>query len=311
LLWALAAAAAPHQAIAQDKDITEADPEAAKTAESHWIDNTRQVTFGGLRAGEGYFSRDGQEMVFQSERDPANPFYQIFLMDMASGDISRVSPGNGKTTCAWIHPQGGRVLFASTHGDPASPELQKKELDFRASGQQRRYAWDYDPQFELYEYDRPTKKYRRLTDALGYDAEASYSPDGKTVLFASNRAAFGRELSDREKTLFEIDPASMIDIYKMNADGTNVLRLTDTLGYDGGPFQRRWCDGRSLHHVDRRRRAETIDGTRGDELGPLFSPQRRIPDLHDEPARLRELRTLCRPRRRPRGTGSGHPHRRL
>ena len=236
LLWALAAAAAPYQAIAQDKDITEADPEAAKTAESHWIDNTRQVTFGGLRAGEGYFSRDGQEMVFQSERDPANPFYQIFLMDMASGDISRVSPGNGKTTCAWIHPQGGRVLFASTHGDPASPELQKKELDFRASGQQRRYAWDYDPQFELYEYDRPTKKYRRLTDALGYDAEASYSPDGKTVLFASNRAAFGRELSDREKTLFEIDPASMIDIYKMNADGTNVVRLTDTLGYDGGPF---------------------------------------------------------------------------
>ncbi|RPH82973.1 MAG: peptidase M28, partial [Planctomycetaceae bacterium] len=179
----------------QEPDLVEADPEAAKTAESHWVDQVRQITFGGLRAGEGYFSRDGGTMVFQSERDPANPFYQIHLMDLANGDIQRISPGSGKTTCAWIHPDDNRVLFASTHHDPESVALQEKELEFRRSGQQRRYAWDYDPAFELYEYDRAKREYRRLTEARGYDAEGSYSPDGKTILFASNREAFAREMS--------------------------------------------------------------------------------------------------------------------
>ncbi|MEM6688288.1 MAG: hypothetical protein AAF664_02600 [Planctomycetota bacterium] len=76
----------------------------------------------------------------------------------------------------------------------------------------------------------------RLTDAVGYDAEASYSPDGTQIVLASNRAAYERELSPKEKELFALDPASMIDIYIMNADGTNVRRLTNVLGYDGGPF---------------------------------------------------------------------------
>ena len=58
-------------------------------------------------------------MVFQSERDPSNPFYQIYVTDLETGDIERVSPGYGKTTCAWIHPDGEKILFASTQGDPA------------------------------------------------------------------------------------------------------------------------------------------------------------------------------------------------
>lgn len=236
-VWIGASLLLPSLAVrGQEPDIVAADPEAAKTAESHWVDQVRQITFGGLRAGEGYFSRDGGTMVFQSERDPANPFYQIHLMDLANGDIQRISPGSGKTTCAWIHPDDNRVLFASTHHDPESVALQEKELEFRRSGQQRRYAWDYDPAFELYEYDLAKREYRRLTETRGYDAEGSYGPDGKTILFASNREAFARAMSPREQTLFDIDPASMIDIYKMNADGTDVVRLTDTLGYDGGPF---------------------------------------------------------------------------
>lgn len=217
-------------------EIAAADPAAAAAEEAKLITGTKQVTFGGLRAGEGYFSGDGQRMVFQSERDPANPFYQIFVMDFENGDIQQVSPGNGKTTCAWIHPDGKKILFASTHHDPESARLQQEELELRASGKQRRYAWDYDPEFELYEHDLATGKNRRLTETRGYDAEASYSPDGKTVLFASNRQAYERELSEREKTLFDIDPASMIDIYKLDLASGEVTRLTDTLGYDGGPF---------------------------------------------------------------------------
>ena len=175
-------------------------------------------------------------MVFQSEREAGNPFYQIYLMDRESGDVERVSPGHGKTTCAWIHPDGDRVLFASTQFDPESKAKQQAELDFRASGQQRRYAWDYDPEFELVEWNRKSGTYKKLTEALGYDAEASYSPDGKLIAFSSNRQAYSKPLSEREQTLFGNDPAVALDLYVMNSDGTNVRRITDVFGYDGGPF---------------------------------------------------------------------------
>ena len=77
-------------------------------------------------------------MVFQSERRPDNPFYQMYLLDFTTGDIENVSPGYGKTTCGWIHPDNNRVLLASTHEDPAgSGETEKAELEFRESGQSR------------------------------------------------------------------------------------------------------------------------------------------------------------------------------
>ena len=211
------------------------ESELSADKEAELISAARQITFEGRRAGEGYFSADGRRMVFQSERDPANPFYQIFLMDLDTGDIEQVSPGQGKTTCAWIHPDGQRVLFSSTHHDPTSVQQQSDLLERRRTGDVPRYAWDYDPEFEIYQRDAD-RSYRRLTNARGYDAEASYSPDGKLIAFASNRAAYSRDLSPREQELLKKDKQYFIDIYIMNADGTDVRRLTDVPGYDGGPF---------------------------------------------------------------------------
>ncbi len=57
----------------------------------------------------------------------------------------------------------------------------------------------------------------RLTDTPGYDAEGSYSPDGKQIIFTSFRDG------DAE-------------IYIMDADGKNPRRITHAKGYDGGPF---------------------------------------------------------------------------
>lgn len=208
----------------------------APLREADLVTQVRQMTFDGLRAGEGYFSADGTKMVFQSERDPANPFYQIYVMDLETGDLKRVSPGWGKTTCGWIHPAGEKVLFASTQLDPKSEQLQEEKLEQRASGTEPRYAWDYDKNYELFAWNEPTETYTQLTDTVGYDAEGSYSPDGSQIVFASNRQAYERPLSEREQEMFKLDPAYMVDLYIMNADGSNVRRLTEMPGYDGGPF---------------------------------------------------------------------------
>jgi Tol biopolymer transport system component len=206
--------------------------------EIDFLSRIRRLTVEGRRAGEGYWSRDGQRLVFQSEREPGNPFYQIYLMDMTTGDVSRVSPGLGKTTCSFINPETGDVLFASTHHDRRSKQLQDEELKFRASGQERRYSWDYDAEMELYVRSAKTGMLRRVTNNQGYDAEASYSPDGQWIVFSSTRQAYERQLSAPEQKQLETDPSYFGEIYIMRTDAnaSGVRRLTTVPGYDGGPF---------------------------------------------------------------------------
>ncbi len=157
-LWnGMAFAQPPGQTTAVEQDITETNPGEAMKLEQAFVTRPRQLTFEGRRAGESYFSADGKKMIFQSEREPGNPFFQIYLMDLETGDTERISPGKGKTTCAWIHPDGKRVMFASTQDDPDAEKEQKDEIELRASGKERRYSWDYDEFYEIYEQDLATK----------------------------------------------------------------------------------------------------------------------------------------------------------
>ena len=205
--------------------------------ESRFLDNTRQLTYSGKRAGEGYFSENGTALIFQSEREPDNPFYQIYLMDLKSGDTHRVSTGVGKTTCAFFRPGTDEVLYASTHHDIFASAKQAEELEFRASGKERRYSWDYDEAMDIFSAKRDGSNLKQLTDTPGYDAEASYSPDGTRIVFCSLRDAYPKSgLSPQELKQLEVDPAYFGEIYIMNADGSNQHRLTDKPGYDGGPF---------------------------------------------------------------------------
>lgn len=204
--------------------------------ERDFLSRVRRLTVEGKRAGEGYWSPDGTRLVFQSEREPGNPFYQIYTLDLSTGASARISPGHGKTTCAFFRPASDEIQFASTHADPKSKQWQDDELAFRATGKERRYSWDYDPEMDIYAYNGRTGALRRLTTARGYDAEGSYSPDGQWLVYSSMRDAYNRALDDREKKSLEENPSYFAEIYIMRADGSEQKRLTRAAGYDGGPF---------------------------------------------------------------------------
>ncbi len=217
--------------------------------ERNFLSRVRRLTVDGKRGGEGYWSPDGTRLVFQSEREPGNPFYQIYVLDLTSGDATRISPGIGKTTCAFFRPGSSEIMFASTHLDPKSQQYQKAELDFRASGKERRYAWDYDPEMDIFTFDEKTGAMTRLTTAKGYDAEGGYSPDGQWIVFSSMRDAYNRTLSPAEQKQLEVDAAYFAEVYIMKADGSDQKRLTTEPGYDGGTFFTK--DGRIVwRHFD-------------------------------------------------------------
>jgi Tol biopolymer transport system component len=192
-------------------------------AEATHLHHIRQVTRDFVRAGEGYFSPDGKQIIFQAEeKDTGNPFYQIFVLDLATGRYRRVSPGIGKTTCSYFRPDGKKIIFASSHLDPDAKKKQEAEYERRKAderaGVHRRYQWDFDDHMDIFEANPDGTGLKRLTHAKGYDAEGSYSADGKHIVFCSNRDG-------------------NLELYIMDADGQHVRQLTHTPGcYNGGPF---------------------------------------------------------------------------
>src|SRR5438046_10702696 len=140
--------------------------------EAAHLKNIRPVTRDFVRAGEGYFSPDGKQIIFQAEEKGANPFYQEFVMDLASGKTRRVSPGVGKTTCGFFAPDGKKIIFASSHLDPDAKkhyetETQLREEDRKAK-KRRRYVWDFDSHMDIFEANLDGSGLKRLTDAHGY-----------------------------------------------------------------------------------------------------------------------------------------------
>lgn len=191
-----------------------------KVFEARYLQNIRQVTRDGT-CGEGYFSPDGRQIVFQSIRGEC-PFYQIYRKELASGAETLVSTGSGRTTCAYFHPRKQRILFASSHLNPGREQEARAERERLAAiakspPKGRSYSWNFDPYMDIFEADFDGGNLRRLTDSPGYDAEGSYSPDGAAIVFCSFRKGSG-------------------NIFVMDADGGNVRQVTQSPGYDGGPF---------------------------------------------------------------------------
>ena len=196
--------------------------------EQRFLTDVRQLTFDGLRSGEGYFSADGSKLIFQSERHQGNPFYQIYLMDFETGDTDLISPGLGRTTCAWIHPKGEKSYLPPHTKTQRQLKSRKKKFDLRETSTDRRYSWNYDESYDIYEKDLTTGKISNITNTKGYDAEGAYSPDGKWIVFASNREAYEGKLSETQQKQFDHSKAYFMELYIMKSDGSDLRRLTNT-----------------------------------------------------------------------------------
>ncbi len=184
---------------------------------------TRQ-DMGFVNAGEAYFSPDMKSIIFQAT-PTGRTEYQIYTMELDSGETRMVSTGKGACTCAFFHPSGKKIIFASTH---LAPEGTRPDPEKEGDG----YAWKFHEHMDIFEANPDGSDLKQLTRTPGYDAEGSYSPDGKRIVFTSKR--------DGD-----------LEIYLMDADGANPRRLTYGNGYDGGPFFS--PDGsRILYRGDRR-----------------------------------------------------------
>ena len=180
--------------------------------EKECLANVMQVTsesMGFVKAGESYFSPDGESLIFQAvpigEKD-----YQIYTIHLSSGVLKRVSTGLGACTCGYYKPDGSKILFASSHESPL-PKEEKKPVTGK-------YTWDLTPYMNLYEGDPDGLSLCALTSGPAYHAECSYSPDGSQIVYASNEDGH-------------------MNLYTCRADGTYAQQLTFFTGsYNGGPF---------------------------------------------------------------------------
>jgi TolB protein len=171
------------------------------------LQNIKQLTFGGENA-EAYFSFDGKQLAFQSKRD-GRGCDQIYTMNADGSNVKMISNGEGRTTCSFFLKGGKKLLYASTYLGgkecPPNPDFSKG------------YVWAIYPSYDIFTSNPDGSNIKQLTKTSGYDAEATISPNGKKIIFTSER--------DGD-----------LELYSMDTNGKNVKRLTNEPGYDGGAF---------------------------------------------------------------------------
>lgn len=197
----------------------EVAPAKWQEAEAELLSNPRPLTtpeMGLDKAGEAYFSPDMRRIIFQAYPKGQSAYQMYTLALTADGrpqpkTLKQVSPGPGACTCGFFRPDGKGIIFASSYLNPdlANPNKYQREGSS--------YRWDMPGGMDIFAAGPDGSNPRPLTHEVGYDAEGAFSPDGRHIVFCSDRDG---------------DP----DLYVMDADGGNVRQLTDAPGYDGGPF---------------------------------------------------------------------------
>lgn len=243
------------------------------------LGNIRMLTNGGENA-EAYFSSDASQLIFQATRPGISGCDQIFTMNADGTDVRMVSSGDGATTCAYFFPSGERILYSSTHEHspecPPRPDYSQGYVwplhpfdiytarpdgtDLRRIGSTPHYDAEAtispdgsrivftstrDGDLEIYTMNTDGSDVRRITNEPGYDGGAFFSPDGRRIVYRARHPETADELADYRRLLGQnlIRP-SRLDIYIMDVDGTNRVRVTNNGAANFAPYMH--PDGRRI-----------------------------------------------------------------
>lgn len=187
---------------------------ALKHPEETHLGELLQLTDGGENA-EAYWAFGGGQLIFQAHSGEGCD--QIYTID-ATRELPEprlVSTGQGVTTCGYFLPGDQEIIYSSTHlAGPACPPRPD-----HAKG----YVWPLHPSYDIFKARTDGTGLTQLTKEQSYDAEATVCPKDGSIIFTS--------LRDGD-----------LELYRMDASGENVKRLTQTPGYDGGAFFSPDCD---------------------------------------------------------------------
>ncbi len=133
----------------------------------------------------------------------------VYVMDADGANLERLtntpSSSEGEDTQATWAPDGGWLAFTSTRSEgPHDPENPTS---------------NFSDDREIYRMDADGTNEQQLTatPSVNSDEQPSISPDGTKIAFASNR---------HYRFFGDPNNADLLDIYVMDADGTDVKRLT-------------------------------------------------------------------------------------
>ena len=250
--------------------LPQANDQLGLPGEKH-LRNIKQLTFGGENA-EAYFSADGKQLIFQSTRD-GRACDQIYTMNVDGSNVKMISNGEGRTTCSYFFPGGKRVLYSSTHlGDkqcPPRPDYSRgyvwavypnfdiftanpdgsspkqltttpgydAETTITLDGKKLVFTSKRDGDLDIYSMDADGKNVKRLTNELGYDGGPFWSYDGKQIVYRAHHPKTDDAKAEYTALLKDnlIQP-SVLEIWVMNADGSNKRQVTSNGKANFGPY---------------------------------------------------------------------------
>jgi dipeptidyl aminopeptidase/acylaminoacyl peptidase len=167
------------------------------------------------------WSPDGRHLAFVSDRGEKN---QVFVAPLNGGEPRQVTNHEwGVSSPAWS-PDGRRIAYAARTGDWVEPKKRKgaeenaprviRDLRYKLDG----VGFFDERRMHIFVCDIESGETTQVTDGDYYDDQPAWSPDGKTIIFTSDRE---RARKDRQWRA---------DLWAAPATGGRAMRLTRARG---------------------------------------------------------------------------------